>query len=282
MDTQIIDGKKSAEQKQAELKKIVSKLPRPPKLAVILVGDNPASQIYVRNKMNAAKNVGIEAELFSLSPIMTQDALLAFIDDLNKDASVDGILVQMPLPDNFDAYTVIEKIDPKKDADGLHSLNLGKLFTGEPALVPCTPLACLDLIKQACPQLEGMNVVIIGRSRLVGKPLAQLLLAENCTVTQAHSKTRNLSEVCRQADILVSAVGRAGLVTEDFIKPGAVVIDVGINKNEQGKLCGDVVYNQMLGKAGAVTPVPGGVGPMTVTMLLQNTISILLKKNDFL
>lgn len=273
MQTQIIDGKELAKKIQQELSEEIRRLNLKPVLAVILVGDDPASLTYVRHKMKCAQIVGIESRVYHLSPVITQEALEAFVRDLNENDQVDGILVQLPLPDHINTDAVLETIHPDKDADGLHSVNLGKLFSGHPYLVPCTPMACMALIQSVAKKTEGMLAVIIGRSRLVGKPLAQLLLDAQCTVTQAHSRTRNLKEIARQADILISATGQSGLITKDFVKPGALVIDVGINKGADGKLYGDVA-SDVIGTAGALTPVPGGVGPMTVTMLLKNIVFI--------
>lgn len=278
MQTQIIDGKALAEKIQAELAQQVEKLPKKPVLAVVLVGDHPASLTYVRNKTVKASKVGIETRLFHLSPVMTEDALISFIRELNENAEIDAVLVQLPLPEHMDAARVLESIAPEKDADGLHSINLGKLFAGHPALVPCTPMACLELIHAVCPSTEGMYAVIVGRSRLVGKPLAQLLLDAQCTVTQAHSRTKNLKDITSQADILISATGHGGLITKDHVKSGAIVIDVGITKNADGHLTGDVDRTSVEGQAGALTPVPGGVGPMTITMLLKNVVSIAMQK----
>ena len=278
METQIIDGKALAVEYQEKLKIQVAKMERTPTLAVILVGNDPASEIYVRHKRQVAERVGIISELFQLSPVMTEDALIAFIQELNANDKVDGILVQLPLPKHINADAVIEAIDPNKDADGLTSANLGHLFVGKPNLVPCTPMACMALLKTVCPVLQGKNVVIVGRSKLVGKPLSQLLLDENCTVTQAHSKTLNLKKVCREADILIVAVGKPNLITKSFVKKGAIIIDVGINRLKNKKIVGDVEFDKMLGHVDAITPVPGGVGPMTVTMLLQNTVQISQKR----
>lgn len=278
MQTHIIDGKALADRIQAELARQVEKLPKKPVLAVVLVGDHPASLTYVRNKTAKAAKVGIDARLFHLSPVMTEDALVSFVRDLNENAEIDAILVQLPLPAHMDTDRVLESIAPEKDADGLHSVNLGKLFAGHPALVPCTPMACLELIRAVCPSTEGMHAVIVGRSRLVGKPLAQLLLDAQCTVTQAHSRTKDLKDVTAQADILISATGRGGLITKECVKFGAIVIDVGITKGKDGYLTGDVDRLSVEGQAGALTPVPGGVGPMTVTMLLKNVISIAAQK----
>lgn len=274
METHIIDGKALAAEYQEKLKNQISRMKRAPHLAVILVGNDPASEIYVRHKRQVAERVGIVSELFQLSPVMTEEALIAFIQELNANDKVDGILVQLPLPKHMNADNVIEAIDPKKDADGLTSTNLGLLFVGRPNLVPCTPMGCLALLKTVCPVLQGKNVVIVGRSKLVGKPLSQLLLDENCTVTQAHSKTINLKKICHEADILIVAVGKPNLITKSFVKKGAIIIDVGINRLKNKKIVGDVDFKKMLGHAAAITPVPGGVGPMTVTMLLQNTVRI--------
>ena len=278
METQIVDGKALAIEYQEKLKTQGAQMERTPTLAVILVGNDPASEIYVRHKRQVAERVGIISELFQLSPITTEEALIAFIQELNANDKVDGILVQLPLPKHINADAVIEAIDPNKDADGLTSANLGHLFVGTPNLVPCTPIACLALIKTVCPILQGKNVVIVGRSKLVGKPLSQLLLDENCTVTQAHSKTVNLKKVCREADILIVAVGKPNLITKSFVKKGSVIIDVGINRLKNKKIVGDVEFNKMIGHVSAITPVPGGVGPMTVTMLLQNTVQIAQKR----
>jgi len=278
MQTKIIDGKKMAADVRASLKQQVATFPSAPKLAVILVGDNPASQIYVRGKMRAAEEVGIKVDLFKLPPVVTQEELIAVVQDLNKDESVDGILVQMPLPAHLDSYEVVESICPDKDVDGLCHSNLGKLFTGRPGLVPCTPLACIALIRSVCPKLEGLRAVIVGRSCLVGKPVGQLLLENQCTITQAHSYTKDLKEVCQEADILVVAAGHPHLIGKDFVKKGAIVIDVGINRESSGKIFGDVDFEGVLGLAKAITPVPGGVGPMTVAMLLSNVVKVYVQK----
>lgn len=279
METLIIDGKKLAEKFQNKIKKTVQTLDRAPALAVIFVGDNPASKIYVRNKKRSGENVGINTPVFNLSPVITQDALIAFIKELNANEDIDGILVQMPLPKHLNADAILDAIDPNKDADGLTTMNLGKLFVNRPHLLPCTPRACMELIKSTKVKLAGKQAVVVGRSRLVGKPLAQLLLDADCTVTQAHSHTKNLKEICRQADILIVAVGKAGLIKKSFVKKGAIVIDVGINRLDDGHIVGDVDYTKMLGHVHAITPVPGGVGPMTVTMLLENTLQIYLNKH---
>lgn len=278
METLIIDGKKIAQEKQAQLKQEIETFARKPQLSVILVGDNPASVIYVNNKKKAAQKVGIDSEVYQLSPVITQDALESFIKNLNNDDSVDGILVQLPLPKHLDEERILEAIDPKKDVDGLHRDNLGNLFIGREGLIPCTPLACMELIHGVVSDLVGKTAVVVGRSRLVGKPLAQLLLQEHCTVIQAHSRTKNLSQICQLADILVCATGKVNLIHKEDIKEGAVLIDVGISRAEDNKIVGDIAYDEMLGKAKAITPVPGGVGPMTVTMLLVNVVEAYKKR----
>ena len=272
METKIIDGKKRAEQKKEELKQVVANMKKQPCLAVVLVGNNPASQIYVNHKIKAAEAVGINVCLYEKQEAITQEDLISFIQELNQNSKINGIIVQLPLPKHISSFDVLEVIHPDKDVDGLTSYNLGKLFAGQKGVVPCTPLACLDLIKQVRENLDGLHAVIVGRSCLVGKPLGQLLLAENCTVTQAHSYTKDLPSVCREADILVVAVGKANLITSDYVKPDAIVIDVGINRMPDGHICGDVDFNSVSKIAGAITPVPGGVGPMTVFMLMQNVV----------
>ncbi len=270
--TKIIDGKKMAAVLEKELSAEIQTFERKPQMAVVLVGDNPASLIYVNHKKKAAEKVGIDVAVYHLSPVMTQDALVAFVEELNRNEGVDGIIVQLPLPKHFDENAVINAISPEKDIDGLNYINMGKLFIGQPALVPCTPLACMALIKSACRNLVGKTAVVVGRSRLVGKPMVQLLLNEQCTVTQAHSKTKHLSDVCKNADIIVSATGCAGLIRKKFVKKGAILIDVGIVRTASKKITGDIAYDEMLGHAKAITPVPGGVGPMTVAMLLSNVV----------
>lgn len=278
MKTIIIDGKKMAEEIQNNLKATIQTLKRKPKLAVILVGNNPASLIYVGNKKKIGENIGAETEVFHLSPVMTQDALIAFVEELNQNKEVDGILVQLPLPSHIDENKVLSALSPDKDVDGLHPDNLGRLFISSTDLKPCTPLACVELIKSVVPDLEGKTALIIGRSRLVGKPLAQMLLSENCTVIQAHSKTKNIEELSKIADILVAATGKPHLIHKSFIKKGAVLIDVGITRLENKKITGDIDFEDMHGIASAITPVPGGVGPMTVTMLYVNLLTA-YKKN---
>ena len=250
---------------------------RAPGLAVVLVGEDPASQVYVRSKGRATEEAGMASFEHRLPDSVSQQELLALVDRLNADEAVDGILVQLPLPAGIDDKAVIEAIDPAKDVDGFHPINAGRLAVGEAGLVPCTPLGCLMLLKDRLGDLSGLEAVVIGRSNIVGKPMAQLLLGDSCTVTIAHSRTRDLPAVVRRADIVVAAVGRPEMVKGDWIKPGATVIDVGINRvpaAEEGKtrLVGDVDYAEALAVAGAVTPVPGGVGPMTIAVLLRNAL----------
>jgi methylenetetrahydrofolate dehydrogenase (NADP+)/methenyltetrahydrofolate cyclohydrolase len=250
---------------------------RAPGLAVVLVGEDPASQVYVRSKGRATQEAGMASFEHRLPDSASQDELLALVDQLNGDEAVDGILVQLPLPAGIDDKAVIEAIDPAKDVDGFHPINAGRLAVGEEGLVPCTPLGCLMLLKDRLGDLSGLDAVVIGRSNIVGKPMAQLLLAENCTVTLAHSRTRDLAGVVRRADIVVAAVGRPEMVRGDWLKPGATVIDVGINRiaGEAGgkdRLVGDVDFAGASEVAAAITPVPGGVGPMTIAVLLRNTL----------
>lgn len=269
--TLLLNGFELAKQCRAELAERVKAMPRTPKLAVILVGDNPASAIYVRNKEKAAAEVGVESLVYRLDSA-TQEELTALIKQLNADETVDGILVQMPLPAPLNEREILQTINPAKDVDGFHPLNLGKLLIGEPAPVACTPKGCMRLIRLAKQDLTGLHTVVIGRSVIVGKPMAQLLLNANCTVTTAHSKTRDLPALCRSADIVVAAIGKPKTVKADWIKDGAIVIDVGINRLEDGKLCGDVDFDACFDKCAAITPVPKGVGPMTIAMLLENTV----------
>ncbi len=243
-----------------------------PGLAVIQVGDDPASKIYVNNKKKACAQVGILSFGYELPAETSQEELIDLIETLNEDPRIHGILCQLPLPSHIDEFSVICAIDPQKDVDGFHPVNKGLLSIGRECLVSCTPLGCLALLKNRGYEIAGKHCVIIGRSNIVGKPLAQLMLTQHATVTVAHSKTHNLSELCRSADILIAAIGKANFVTADYVKPGAVVIDVGINRDPQGKLCGDVDFAAVESLAGAITPVPGGVGPMTITMLLENTL----------
>ena len=249
---------------------------RPPGLATVLVGEDPASAVYVRSKNRATAELGMAGFAHNLPEATSEDELLRLVADLNGDDRVDGILVQLPLPGQINSTRVIESIDPDKDVDGFHPMNAGRLASGLPALAPCTPYGCLYLLKQELGDLTGLDAVVIGRSNIVGKPMAQLLLGENATVTVAHSRTRDLPAVARRADILVAAVGRAEMVRGDWIKPGATVIDVGINRiptgDGKGRLVGDVAYDEAAEVAAAITPVPGGVGPMTIAMLMRNTL----------
>ncbi|WBT05266.1 bifunctional methylenetetrahydrofolate dehydrogenase/methenyltetrahydrofolate cyclohydrolase [Brevundimonas vesicularis] len=261
-----------------------------PGLTVVIVGEDPASQIYVRNKGETTLRAGMRSDTHRLAESTGQDELLALIAQLNADAGIHGILVQLPLPAHIDATVVLDAISPDKDVDGFHVVNAGRLAVGLPGLVPCTPLGCLMLLKDRLGDLSGLNAVIVGRSNIVGKPMAQLLLAESCTVTIAHSRTRDLPEVCRRADILVAAVGRPEMIKGDWIKPGATVIDVGINrvptddpvKAAEGKtrVVGDVAFKEAVEVAGRITPVPGGVGPMTIACLLANTYSAACRLNN--
>jgi methylenetetrahydrofolate dehydrogenase (NADP+) / methenyltetrahydrofolate cyclohydrolase len=278
----IIDGKAFAARLRARVAKavpaFVTATGRAPGLAVVLVGDDPASQVYVGSKKKATVEAGMASFEHRLPDDTSQTDLIAMVERLNADDSVDGILVQLPLPPHIDDKAVIAAIDPAKDVDGFHVVNAGRLAVGEEAFVPCTPLGCLMLLKDTLGDLSGKNAVVIGRSNIVGKPMAQLLLAENCTVTIAHSRTQDLADVVRRADIVVAAVGRAEMVKGDWLKSGAVVIDVGINRLEpaegatKGRLVGDVAFNEALDHVAAITPVPGGVGPMTIACLLRNTV----------
>lgn len=244
-----------------------------PGLAVVIVGDDAASRIYVNNKKKACEAVGIYSEEYALPGDTTQEELLALIDELNRKPEINGILVQSPLPKGLDEAAVVEKIDPKKDVDAFHAYNVGKIMQGQYTFLPCTPAGVIELIRSTGVDICGKQCVVIGRSDIVGKPMAMLLLHENGTVTICHSRTENLGEICRGADILVSAVGKAHFVRGSMVKPGAVVIDVGMNRDENGKLCGDVEFSEAEPKAGFITPVPGGVGPMTIAMLMKNTVA---------
>lgn len=250
-----------------------------PGLAVVLVGDDPASQVYVRNKEKACAEVGFYSEKYTLPATTTQQELLALVERLNGDPRIHGILVQLPLPAQIDEKAVIDAIPPEKDVDGFSPINVGRMQIGEPCYLPCTPAGCIRMIESTGTEIAGKNAVIIGRSNIVGKPAALLLLAKNATVTICHSKTKNLKEVCAAADILVAAVGREGFVTGDMVKPGAVVIDVGINRGADGKLHGDVNFTEAAEKAAFITPVPGGVGPMTRAMLMLNTVEAAARQN---
>lgn len=243
-----------------------------PGLAVILVGDNPASQVYVRNKVKACEDSGIHSVLEKYDASMTETELLARVDALNRDASIHGILVQLPLPAHIDAHKVIEAISPAKDVDGFHVASAGALMVGQPGFWPCTPYGCMKMLESINYDLKGKHAVVIGRSNIVGKPMALMLLQKNATVTICHSATPDLKAMTLQADVIVAAVGKRNVLTADMVKPGAVVIDVGMNRNDEGKLCGDVDFEGVKTVAGYITPVPGGVGPMTITMLLVNTL----------
>ena len=281
--SKIIDGKGFAatlvETVTAEAKMIAAKIGRAPSLAVVLVGEDPASAVYVRNKIATTTTAGMRSIEHRLDASTRQDDLIALITMLNDDDAIDGILVQLPLPEQIDEGAVINAIRPDKDVDGFHVVNAGLLATGQESLVPCTPYGCLLLLQNQLGDLSGNHAVVVGRSNIVGKPMAQLLLASNCTVTIAHSRSRDLATICRQADILVAAVGRPNMITADYIKPGATVIDVGINRVKttddgtgKSRLIGDVDFAGASVVAGAITPVPGGVGPMTIACLLRNTL----------
>ena len=280
MPVKIIDGKVIAADLRARVAAEVARVKRDhgltPGLAVVLVGNDPASEVYVRNKAKQTEAAGMASFEYKLAADTAQADLLALIAKLNADPAVHGILVQLPLPKGLDTQAVINAIDPAKDVDGLHPINAGRLATGLTALTPCTPLGCIILAKTVHTSLEGLNAVIIGRSNLVGRPLVQLLLNENATVTIAHSRTRDLANICRQADLLLAAVGKPEMVKADWIKPGATVIDVGINRvtgaDGKSRLVGDVAYQEAAQVAGAIAPVPGGVGPMTIACLLVNTV----------
>lgn len=273
--TKIIDGKAISAQIKEEVKQEIAKLKeagREVTLAVIQVGDDPASSVYVGNKKKACAYVGIRSLSYELAKETTQKELLALIEKLNKMEDCDGILVQLPLPEHIDEDKVIAAISPKKDVDGFHTQNVGALCIGEPGFVSCTPAGIIQLLKRSDISIEGKECVVIGRSNIVGKPMALLLLRENGTVTVAHSRTKNLKEVCRRADILVVAIGKPKFITSEYIKEGAAVIDVGIHRNEANKLCGDVDFEDVKEHCSAITPVPGGVGPMTIAMLMYNCL----------
>ncbi|MBF1992795.1 bifunctional methylenetetrahydrofolate dehydrogenase/methenyltetrahydrofolate cyclohydrolase FolD [Staphylococcus schleiferi] len=275
MSAKILDGKQIAKDYRQGLQDEVEKLKAQgytPKLSVILVGNNGASQSYVRSKKKAAEKIGMISEVIHLDADTSEADVLKELDRLNQDDSVSGILVQVPLPKQVDEQKVLDAIDPAKDVDGFHPINIGRLYLDEAKLIPCTPLGVMELLKHADIDLEGKNAVVIGRSHIVGQPVAKLLIQQNATVTVLHSRSQNISEHLKQADVIVSAVGRPGMVTRDDVKDGAVVIDVGNTPDENGKLKGDVEYDEVKEIAGAITPVPGGVGPMTITMVLNNTL----------
>ncbi|MGJ7921305.1 bifunctional methylenetetrahydrofolate dehydrogenase/methenyltetrahydrofolate cyclohydrolase FolD [Neobacillus sp. LXY-4] len=275
MSAKLISGKEIALKKKNEIAKEVEALKQAgvtPGLAVILVGNNPASRSYVTSKEKTCKELGMHSLLIELPETITEQELLNKIDELNHDDKIHGILVQLPVPDHINETSIIEAIYPDKDVDGFHPINVGRMMTGQDAFLPCTPYGVMIMLKETGIEIEGKHVVVVGRSNIVGKPQGQLFLNENATVTYCHSRTVDIKSITKQADILVAAVGKPYFITEDFVKPGAVVIDVGINRNSEGKLCGDVDFENVKEKAGYITPVPGGVGPMTITMLMFNTL----------
>lgn len=277
----VINGRELADQMQAEIQKDVEKMTQQgiqPGLVVLLVGENPASQTYVRNKERAAAKIVILSKVEKLPETISEEELLAEIDKYNQDSRFHGILVQLPLPKHIDEEKILLAIDPKKDVDGFHPMNLGRLFVGKPEMIPCTPYGIMKMFEAYDIDLTGKRAVVIGRSNIVGKPMAQLLLMKNATVTIAHSKTEHLAEVAKEADILVVAIGRGHFVTKEFVKPGAVVIDVGMNRNQEGKLIGDVAFDEVSEIASYITPVPKGVGPMTITMLMYQTVEAAKKQ----
>ena len=278
MTARILDGKALGARLRAGLAARIATLPFKPGLRVVRVGEDPASGVYVRNKDRAAAEAGFDSATIHLPESTTEADLLAEIARLNADPAVDGILVQLPLPAHIRAEAAIAAVDPRKDVDGFHPLNAGRLAAGEPGLVPCTPRGVMHLLAEAGVTLRGARALVLGRSQIVGRPMAQLLLGADCTVTIAHSRTRDLPAECRRAEILIAAAGRAEMVRGDWIAPGAVVIDVGINRLADGKLVGDVAYAEAVGHAGAITPVPGGVGPMTIACLLENTLEAALAR----
>ncbi len=273
MPASLIDGKAVAREIEAEVRAAISHLPFAPGLVAVRVGNDPASEIYVRNKAKKAQELGLRGNERVFPETMTEAELLAEVDRLNRDDEVDGILVQLPLPKQIDPQKVIDAVAPEKDVDGFHPINVGKLHLGRRTLAPCTPAGCIRLIESTGVPIAGANAVVIGRSDIVGKPMASLLLQRNATVTICHSKTRDLGAIARNADILIAAIGKARFVTAEMVKPGAVVIDVGINRGADGKLAGDVDFARVREVAGFITPVPGGVGPMTIAMLMKNTVT---------
>jgi methylenetetrahydrofolate dehydrogenase (NADP+) / methenyltetrahydrofolate cyclohydrolase len=279
LTARIIDGKAIAAALRASLAERVAKLPFRPGLAFVLVGDDPASAVYVRGKDRAARAVGIEVQTIRLPTDASEKTLLTRIAGLNANPAIDAILVQLPLPAHIGAQAVVEAIDPDKDVDGFHPLNAGRLASGNPGLVPCTPRGVMKLLTQTGVTLAGARALVLGRSNIVGRPMAALLLAANATVTMAHSRTRNLAAECRRAEVLVTAAGKPELVRGDWIAPGAIVIDVGINRVD-GRLVGDVAFAEASQVAGAITPVPGGVGPMTIACLLENTLTAALRRRS--
>ena len=271
--TEVLSGRKYARDVRKSVRERVSSLSGPPPgLAVIMVGDDPASSVYVASKEKACKKVGFKSRVIRFPEKTSREQLLQTVDELNHDHSIHGILVQLPVPPHISSSAVAAAVLPEKDVDGFHPINVGRLWRGEKGLFPCTPRGVIGLLHHHGIPLEGKNAVIVGRSNIVGKPMAALLLRENCTVTLAHSRTTDLSGKCREADILVAAVGKPGLITSEYVKQGAVVIDVGINRDQNGKLSGDVDYDGVFHLCSAITPVPGGVGPLTIAFLLENTL----------
>ncbi len=268
----LLDGKKLSQELIARFKVEVALFPKKPGLTVILVGDDPASHVYVKNKDLACQKVGINSQVVRLPSTTSREELISAIQKLNKDSSVHGILVQLPLPKHLDAEEILSYVSEAKDVDGFHTMNAGKLFRGLKSLVPCTPKGVIALMKEYNVPIKGKHAVVLGRSNIVGKPMAQLLLNEDATVTICHRYSENVEKFCQQADIIVAAVGKCDLIRESWVKKGACVIDVGINRTPDGKMCGDVSFDEVSKKAGWITPVPGGVGPMTIAMLLENTI----------
>ena len=280
---QLIDGKKISQQIKDELREETAKLREEGKhvcLAVIQVGNDAASAVYVRNKKKACAYIGIESRSYELPEETTEEELASLVDELNRDSSVNGILVQLPLPDHIDEDRIIRTISPDKDVDGFHPVSVGRLWIGEKGFLSCTPAGIIQLLKRSGITIEGRECVIIGRSNIVGKPMAALLLRENGTVTVAHSRTENLRDVTRRADILVVAIGKEKYITSDYVKEGAVVIDVGMHRDENGHLCGDVDFDEVAPKTSAITPVPGGVGPMTIAMLMNNCVDTVRRHED--
>ena len=269
----LIDGKKISNEIKEECRAKVAREGLEVTLAVVLVGDDPASAVYVGNKKKACEFVGVKSVSHELPVETTEDELIELVEKLNKDESINGILVQLPLPDHIDEDKIIRTIDPKKDVDGFHPQSVGALSIGQPGFVSCTPAGIIELLKRSGVQIDGKECVIIGRSNIVGKPMAMLMLRENATVTVCHSHTKDLKEVCKRADILIVAIGRPKMIDASYVKEGAIVIDVGIHRDEDGKLCGDVDFDSALPVASQITPVPGGVGPMTIAMLMKNVVN---------
>lgn len=284
MKARVIDGKSIAQQVRREVARGVEefrlKYGRSPGLHVILAGDDPGSAVYVRGKEKAALEVGMLGEIHRLPATVAAEYLVKLVKELNADLAVDGILVQLPLPGGLPSQTILDAVDPFKDVDGFHPINVGALWSGLPGIVPCTPNGCMRLLKEAGTHLIGARALVVGRSHMVGKPMSGLLLNAHATVTIAHSKTENLPDRCREADVLIAAIGRAKMISGNWIKPGATVIDVGMNRDEHGKLCGDVDFAGAAEVAAAITPVPGGVGPMTIALLLENTLKAAIAREN--